>query len=102
MRKIREVLRLRLAAGLSIRQIRESTKISVGAIQKLLRKADELGLSWPLPDDLDDLDDSQLARLFYPADTTTASARLDCPPPRAQAQGHDQAVAVGRVHPALS
>ncbi len=72
MRKIREVLRLRLAAGLSIRQIRESTKISVGAIQKLLRKADELSLVWPLPDDLDD---SKLARLFYPAADTTASAR---------------------------
>lgn len=74
MRKIREVLRLRLAAGLSIRQIRESTKISVGAIQKLLRKADELGLVWP-----DDLDDSQLARLFYPAADTTASARYAQP-----------------------
>ena len=35
-RKIRDVLRLRLAAGLSIRQIKASTKLSVGAIQKLL------------------------------------------------------------------
>ena len=39
MRKIRDVLRLRLAAGLSIRQIKVSTKISVGAIQKLISKA---------------------------------------------------------------
>ncbi|PSJ40098.1 IS21 family transposase [Zobellella endophytica] len=76
MRKIRDVLRLRLAAGLSIRQIKDSTKISVGAIQKLLRKADELGLAWPLPDELDD---SQLARLFYPAADTTASARYALP-----------------------
>lgn len=44
MRKIRDVLRLRLAAGLSIPQIKASTKISVGAIQKLLNKADKLGL----------------------------------------------------------
>ena len=70
MRKIREILRLRYAAGLSIRQIKASTKVSVGAIQKLLTKADALGLGWPLPPELDD---TRLARLFYPgADTRTA------------------------------
>jgi len=61
MRKIRDVLRLRLAVGLSIRQIKASTKVSVGAIQQLLVKADELEVSWPLPPELDD---NQLARLF--------------------------------------
>ncbi len=45
MRKIRDILRLRLAAGLSIRQIKASTKVSVGAIQKLLAKAEEKGLT---------------------------------------------------------
>jgi transposase len=71
MRKIRDILRLRLAGGLSIRQINASTKVSIGAIQKLLSKAAALELSWPLPDDLNDV---QLARLFYPdADTRTAS-----------------------------
>jgi len=45
MRKIREILRLRYAAGLSIRQIKTSTKVSVGAIQKLLAKAGEVGLT---------------------------------------------------------
>ena len=38
MRKIREILRLRLEAGLSVRQIHASAKVSVGAIQKLLKK----------------------------------------------------------------
>ena len=71
MRKIRDILRLRLAGGLSIRQINASTKVSLGSIQKLLSKANELELSWPLPDDLNDV---QLALLFYPdADTRTAS-----------------------------
>ena len=71
MRKIREVLRLRLEAGLSIRQISQSTKASVGAIQKLLAQAAKLGLGWPLPDDLDD---AGLARLFYPqADPRTST-----------------------------
>ena len=45
MRKIRDILRLRHAAGLSIRQIRASTKASLGAIQKLLAKAEEEGLA---------------------------------------------------------
>jgi len=76
MRKIRDILRLRLAAGLSIRQIKDSTKASVGAIQKLLVKADELELSWPLPDALDD---NQLAQLFYPGADTTVASRYQMP-----------------------
>ena len=76
MRKIRDILRLRYAAGLSIRQIKESTKASIGAIQKLLTKAAELGLSWPLPDELDD---NQLAQLFYPGADTATSSRYQLP-----------------------
>jgi len=72
MRKIREVLRLRLAAGLSIRKIQASTKVSVGGIQKLLARADELGLAWPLPEEVDD---PALARLFYPDADTSVSTR---------------------------
>ena len=63
MRNIRDILRLRLGAGLSFRQISRSTKVSVGAIQKLVTKAGELHISWPLPDTLCD---AQLALLFYP------------------------------------
>ena len=76
MRKIRDVLRLRLSAGLSIREISRSTKISVGGIQKLLAKATALKLSWPLPDDLDD---NKLANLFYPAADTRTSCRYQMP-----------------------
>ena len=54
MRKIRDILRLKFAGELSIRQIHRSTKVSVGAIQKLLVRAGELDLSWPLPDNMDD------------------------------------------------
>ena len=77
MRKIRDILRLRHAAGLSIRQIRASTKVSLGAIQKLLAKAEEEGLAWPLPPELDD--DSRLARLFYPGADTRVSTRYQLP-----------------------
>lgn len=76
MRKIREILRLRFEANLSFRQINASTKISVGAIQKLLRKANELTLSWPLPDSMDD---GELARLFYPKADTRTSPRFQVP-----------------------
>ena len=76
MRKIREILRLRHTAGLSIRQIRASTKVSVGAIQKLLAKADAQGLSWPLPPELDD---QKLAQLFYPDADTRSSRRFQVP-----------------------
>ncbi len=76
MRKIRDVLRLRLSAGLSIREISRSTKISVGGIQTLLAKATALELGWPLPDDLDD---NRLANLFYPAADTCTSRRYQMP-----------------------
>jgi transposase len=76
MRKIRDILRLRFEAGLSIRQIKASTKVSVGAIQGLLVKANEVGISWPLTDDLDD---HRLARLFYPGADTRVSKRHQVP-----------------------
>ena len=76
MRKIRDVLRLRLEAGLSYRQISASTKISIGAIQKLLSSAQALSLSWPLPEELDD---RQLAQLFYPGADTRVSSRYQMP-----------------------
>lgn len=76
MRRIRDVLRLRYAAGLSIRQINAGTKVSVGAIQKLLTRAEALGLRWPLPAELDD---QALAGLFYPNADTRVSRRFEVP-----------------------
>lgn len=76
MRQIKEVLRLRLHAGLSIRQISCSTKVSVGAIQKLLARAKEHELTWPLPDDLNEV---RLAALLYPGADTTVSSRYPLP-----------------------
>jgi len=76
MRKIREILRLKYVGGLSLRQINASTKVSTGAVQKLLAKAKALNLTWPLPEDMDD---SQLAALFYPKADTTSSKRFQVP-----------------------
>jgi len=76
MRKIREILRLRFEVGLSIRQIKASTKVSVGGIQKLLSKAKVLDLSWPLPAELKD---NQLAKLFYPRADIASSNQFQIP-----------------------
>lgn len=53
-----------------------ATKASIGTIQKLLMTADEPGHSWPLPPELDD---NQLARLFYPGADTRGSTRYQIP-----------------------
>ena len=76
MRKIRDILRLRHEGGLSIRQIKAGTKVSIGAIQKLLTRAKTLGLGWPLDPDLTD---TELAGLFYPRADTRVSNRFEVP-----------------------
>ena len=76
MRKLRDILRMRLSGDCSIREISRSTKVSVGSIQKLLTKAQALELTWPLPEELDD---GQLARLFYPTADTSTSGHLQIP-----------------------
>ena len=76
MRKIREVLRLRLAQGLSQRAIGASLRLSIGAVNTYLSRARRAGLGWPLPDGLDD---AQLEALLYPPppDGARASAVPD-------------------------
>jgi transposase len=54
MRKIRDVLRYRHTTDLSFDGIARALNISKGVVAKYLKLADEEGLSWPLPDDLDD------------------------------------------------
>ena len=63
MRKIREVLRLKWAKGMSNRKIATSSGIGRPTVSEYLRRAEEAGLSWPLPADLDD---SRLERLLFP------------------------------------
>jgi hypothetical protein len=47
MRKIREVLRLRFAQGLSQRAIGASLRLSTGAVNACLNRARRVGLDWP-------------------------------------------------------
>lgn len=62
MRKIRDVLRYRHSAGLSLEAIARALNISKGVVAKYLRLAGAAGLTWPLPDDLDD---RGLEKLLY-------------------------------------
>ena len=62
MRKIRDVLRYRHSAGLSLEAIARALNISKGVVAKYLRLAGAADLNWPLPADLDD---GGLEKLLY-------------------------------------
>ena len=54
MRKIREVLRLNFACGLSKRRIARAVGVGVTSAGEYVARARRAGLGWPLPDGLDD------------------------------------------------
>lgn len=64
MRKIREVLRLKWACGLSNRQIAKTRSMGRTAVGEYLRRARAAGLSWPLAEELDD---AELEKRLFPA-----------------------------------
>jgi transposase len=78
MRRIKEVLRLKLDCGLSHSQIANALQVSVGAISKYGRLAERAGLRWA---DLAAMGDAEIeARLMPPTGPVPASARIqpDC------------------------
>ena len=72
MRKIREVLRLYFAAALSIRAIARSLGTSPSTVGDYLRRAKVAGLSWPLPEAVDD---AGLERRLFPVPPPSRTAR---------------------------
>jgi len=54
MRNIREIFRLHFGLGLKKRQIGRSCSLSHSTVGKYLKRAKDAGLSWPLPENLDD------------------------------------------------
>lgn len=75
MRKIREVLRLK-AEGLSQRAIARSCGIARSTVGEYLRRAAEAGLSWPLPQELDE---DELNRLLFPKPSGSGKRELPLP-----------------------
>jgi transposase len=63
MRKIQEVLRLHVQTKLSERAISSSVSLSRSTVTKIITRAKDAGISWPLPPELDE---SQLESLLVP------------------------------------
>jgi transposase len=62
MRKLRDILRLRYEVGLTQRAIAQACAVGLGTVAGYLQRAAAAGLTWPVPDDLDDV--ALEARLF--------------------------------------
>ncbi len=81
-RKIHEVLRLKLECGLSNRAVAHSCSISHtilaqgSTVREYLRRAEEVGLSWPLPKSLGEDD---LFRLLFPKRPRSSSRVIPLP-----------------------
>ena len=76
MRRIRDVLRLKYAQGLSERAIAASLGLGKGTVSAYLSRARRGGLGWPLPPDLDD---DGLELLLFPASPTVPDAERPVP-----------------------
>jgi transposase len=75
MRKLREILRLKYERRMSHRAIARACAVGVGTVSEYVRRARKAGLSWPLPDGLDD--GSLEARLFVAAEPGRERIRPD-------------------------
>jgi transposase len=73
MRKIREVLRLKFECRLSNRKIANSTSIARSTVSDYVQRALAAGLSWPMPNDIDDAQLEQI--LFDQVPSTTKEQR---------------------------
>ena len=76
MRKIKEVLRLCWHNGLSARQTAESCSVARGTVKNILNRAVRAGLSWPLPEDLDE---TSLENLLFPSTVPLSIEKRNMP-----------------------
>ena len=72
MRKIRELLRLKYELGRSHREIAGSLGIANSTVSDYVRRASAAGISWPLPEGVDD---AALEAALYPAPPPSRVAR---------------------------
>ena len=76
MRRARDILRLRHEAGLSVRQIAGSLRISHGAVVKYLKLAQSAGIGWPLPEGIDE---GELEDLLFSSQRSAGEAKRPLP-----------------------
>ena len=62
MRNVREILRLRLELGRPAREVARSCHVSPSTVLAYEKRAREAGLTWPLPEKIDDAALSKLVR----------------------------------------
>jgi transposase len=72
MRKIRDVLRLKHANGVSERQIAKAVGLARSTVADCLGRARAAGVGWPIPDGIDD---AELERRLFPSQSHAASSR---------------------------
>ena len=73
MRRVREMLRLSLDAGLATREVARRTGVAASTLREMFRRFEKSGLAWPLPLDLADADLE--ARLYGEAGTKQGHRR---------------------------
>jgi transposase len=73
MRKVKEILRLRWGLGLGAREVARSCSVSHSTVSEVLARAERTGLSWPLPEDLDE---ATLEAKLYPAPSQAKGGKV--------------------------
>ena len=77
MRKISEVLRLKWDQQLTHRQMAQSCSLSHSTVKEYLLRAQQAGLSWPLPAELDE---AAIEHLLFPPAAISAPDKRKMPP----------------------
>src|SRR5271165_3917394 len=75
MKKIRDVLRLTHAMGMSLRLVGEATGIGKTAVGDYVRRAAIAGIRWPIPEEISETDLERL--LFPPTDAALSATRAE-------------------------
>lgn len=76
MRKAKEILRLKHELGLSNRQIARSCCVSRRTVAEYLRRAEEFGIAWPIPEGTDD---PRLEEFLFGKKTPLSGAKRPLP-----------------------
>lgn len=77
MRKIKEVLRLYFEHQQSIRQIAQSCNIARSTVPEYLHRAEQAGVTWPLPEEMDD---ATLENRLFPPQALIPQEKRQMPP----------------------
>jgi len=77
MRKIREILRLKFECHLTDRQIAKSCLVARSTVAKYISGAESTGLTWPIPENLNDTD---IYNLIFKDGESRPVHKRDMPP----------------------